>query len=50
MFNKVGNRIYDVNIGIFNIAEGMETNNQVTPYHEAPIEYSVIVVDGGRIP
>ena len=47
--NKGGNRIYDVDIGLCNIVEGMGDNSQVYPAHGGPIGYSVIVVDGGKI-
>ena len=49
-FNNGGDRIYGVDIGLHNIVEVMETNNQVDPAHGAPIGSSVIVVDGGIIP
>ena len=49
-FNKGGDRIDDVEIGLGDVVEGMETNNQDDPSYGAPIGYSVILADGGRIP
>ena len=46
---KVGDRIYDFVIGLWDIVEGMGSYNQVVPSHRAPIGYSILVADGGRI-
>ena len=49
-FNKGFNIIEDIDIGLWNIVEGMGTNNRVSPDHRALIGSTIIVVDGGRIP
>ena len=48
-FNKGGDSIYKVDIGLHDIVEGMESNNEVVPVHGAPIGSSVILFDGDRI-
>ena len=48
--NKGGDRIYDIDIGLQDILEGIVSNNQVVPSDGAPIVYFIIVVDGGMIP
>ena len=48
-FKKVGNSIYDVEIGLHRTVEGMGINNQVDPTHGYPIGSSIILVDVGRI-
>ena len=48
--NKVGDSIYDIDIGLRDTVEVMRAKNQVVTYHGALIDSSVIVVDGGRIP
>ena len=47
--NEGGDSIYNFGIGLRKIMEGMGANNQVDPYHGAPIGSSIIVVDIGRI-
>ena len=49
-FNKVGDSIDNIDIGLRDILEDIGTNNQVSPSHAAPIVFTVIVVDGSRIP
>ena len=49
-FNKVGDGVDYINIGLGNITEGAETISQVVPSHRVPIGSFIIVVDGGRIP
>ena len=48
-FNKGGNSINGVGIGLNDIVEGMGTNNQITSSHEGPIGYSTILIYGGII-
>ena len=47
--NKGGDRIYDIDIVLCDILEGMWANSQVVLVHGSPIGSSGIVVDGGRI-
>ena len=49
-FDKVSDVVDDVNIGIGNIMEGTDINNQDDPSHGASIISFVIVIDGGKIP
>ena len=49
-FNKCGDRIYDIDMGLSEIVEFMGSNNQFVPDHGALIGSTVIVVDGGGIP
>ena len=48
-FNKCGDWIDNVDIGLCNIVEGMRTNNQVSPTNLYPIISTIILVDVGRI-
>ena len=48
--NKGGDGIYDVDMVLGDIVEVMGTNNTVPPPHGASIGYSIIGVDGRRIP
>ena len=43
---KAGNIIYNVDIGLWEILEGMGPNNQSVPAHGSKIGSSIIVVDG----
>ena len=47
--NKGDDSIYDVDIGLCDISEVMEANNQVAPAHESPIGSPIVVVDGEGI-
>ena len=47
--NKGNNIIYDVDIILPDILEGMGDKNLIDPYHRAPIGSPIILVDGGRI-
>ena len=48
-FYKVGDNIYDVDIGIQKIVEGIVTKNQVDTYHRAHISSSVTIFYGESI-
>ena len=48
-FNKGGDIIYGVNVGLHGIVEGIGTNNRVAPSHGVTIGSFIILVGGGRI-
>ena len=47
--NKGDDSIYDVDIGLREILEGMGANNQVAQAHGSSIGSPIVVVDGGGI-